>query len=87
MPPGCASHTGRLPAQSRHAVQRITHRGCVWPDERGDIKLAVEIIDDDDLLLDLYDALVIAAKSNAMLYLSVMHKQILRTCIELMEKR
>ena len=65
-------------------LHRIVNRGCVWPDEKDDIKLAVDTINDDDLLADLYDTLVIADKLNEMLYLSVSHKQILRTCVELL---
>ena len=39
-------------ATLRHAtaerLRRMVDRGCVWPDERGDIKLVVDTIDDEE---------------------------------------
>ena len=41
-----------LDATLRHAtaerLRRMIQRGCVWPDERDDIKLAVDTIDDEE---------------------------------------
>ena len=81
----------------RHAtVDRhppIMIRGCVWPDERDDIKLALDTLEldpaDPDLdhpLVDLYRALHLSARTNEMMYVSAEHKRLLTDCVDLMSK-
>ena len=79
----------------RHAtaerLRRMITRGCVWSDEHADIKLAVDALgldpadpDVDHPLVDLYRALLLSARLNEMLYLSVEHKRWLAGCVDLL---
>ncbi len=84
-------------ATLRHAtaerLRRMVDRGCAWPDERGDIKLALDALkldpadpDVDHPLIDLYRALLLSARTSEMMYLSAEHKRLLTDCVDLMTK-